>query len=127
MLLEALFAILIFSMGILALIGFQATAIKQVADAKYRADASFLANQVVGEMWVNRTNLATYNYNGGTPPGVLTNWVGAVQANLPGVSNATNAPVIAIAGNQVTVTISWEVPGSLGPNQYVMVANIHDA
>lgn len=127
MLLEALFAILIFSMGILALIGFQATAVKQVADAKYRADASFLANRVVGEMWVNRANLAAYTYSGGTPPTVLSGWVGAVQASLPGVTNTDNPPVIAVAGNQITVTITWEVPGSLSPNRYVMVANIHDA
>jgi len=37
--LEALIAILIFSIGILALIGMQATAINSVADAKYRNTA----------------------------------------------------------------------------------------
>jgi len=40
-LLEALMGILIFSVGILALVGMQALAIKQMTDAKYRSDAGF--------------------------------------------------------------------------------------
>ena len=55
-LLEGLIAILIFSMGILALVGLQAAAIKNSSDAKYRADASYLANQIIGQMWADRAN-----------------------------------------------------------------------
>src|SRR5205823_13644336 len=43
MLIEALAAILIFSIGILAVVGMQAVAIKDVASAKYRSEAAFLA------------------------------------------------------------------------------------
>ena len=46
MLLEALIAILIFSLGILALIGLQATAISQSTDARYRSEAALLANDI---------------------------------------------------------------------------------
>lgn len=46
-LLEALLAILIFSLGILALVGLQAAAVKQSADAKYRTEAALLANEVI--------------------------------------------------------------------------------
>jgi len=60
MLLEALIGILIFSVGILALIGMQATAMRATIDAKYRSEASFLANEVIGRMWVDRANLASY-------------------------------------------------------------------
>jgi type IV pilus assembly protein PilV len=42
MLLEALVAILIFSISLLALVGMQAMAVRNVGEAKYRADASFL-------------------------------------------------------------------------------------
>ena len=45
MLIEALIGILIFSIGILALIGMQAAAIRNTADARYRSEASFLANR----------------------------------------------------------------------------------
>jgi len=61
-LLEALIAILIFSIGILALIGMQTTAINSVADSKYRSQAGFLANQIIGTMWANRT--VTINASG---------------------------------------------------------------
>lgn len=52
-LLEGLIAILIFSMAILAVVGLQGTAINKSADAQYRADAAFLANQLLAQMWVH--------------------------------------------------------------------------
>ncbi|HLD10157.1 MAG TPA: prepilin-type cleavage/methylation domain-containing protein, partial [Methylophilaceae bacterium] len=51
--LESLIAILIFSMGILALVGLQAAMIKSTSDSKYRAEASFIAQQRLGTMWVD--------------------------------------------------------------------------
>ena len=59
-LLEALIAVLIFSIGILAVIGLQATSVRLTTDAKYRADASFLANQALGRVWADPGNLAAY-------------------------------------------------------------------
>src|SRR5439155_165247 len=43
MLLEALIAILIFSIGILAVVGLQAVSIRNVTDAKHRTEAAYLA------------------------------------------------------------------------------------
>ena len=45
-LLEGLLAILIFSVGILALVALQATSVRATTDAKLRADASFMASQL---------------------------------------------------------------------------------
>jgi len=42
-LLESMIAILIFSMGILALAGLQGVLVKNTSDAKYRAEATFIA------------------------------------------------------------------------------------
>jgi type IV pilus assembly protein PilV len=53
MLLEALIAILIFSLGILSLVALQATSIQLTSDAKYRTDATLLANRLIGQMWVS--------------------------------------------------------------------------
>lgn len=50
MLLEALISILIFSLGILGIIGLQASAVAASRDAKYRIDAGLLANELVGQM-----------------------------------------------------------------------------
>jgi type IV pilus assembly protein PilV len=106
MFLEALLAILIFSIGILAIIGMQAAAVRSVADSKYRADAAYLANQIIGDMWTNRTNLGSYGYSGGTASPLLATWVNRVKSTLPGVANIANNPSIVLgANNSVTVTI----------------------
>ncbi|BAN35933.1 hypothetical protein SCD_n02124 [Sulfuricella denitrificans skB26] len=125
-LLEALIAILIFSMGILALIGMQAAAISNVSDAKYRSDAAFLANQVIGEMWANQPNITSYAYGGtGTPPAVLTNWVARVQSTLPGAT--ANAPTIAIgANNLVTITVSWQPPKTPVAHRHQVITQINN-
>ncbi len=52
-LLEGLIAILIFSMAIMAVVGLQATAIAKSTEAQYRADAAFLANQLLAQMMVH--------------------------------------------------------------------------
>lgn len=123
MLLEAILAILIFSIGVLAVIGLQTASVKAVSDAKYRADAAFLANQIIGEMWVNKTNLGGYIYAGGTPSSLMGPWVTKVQGTLPGVSNTINNPTIAVgASNTVTITIRWQPPRT-GVNQ---VSNVHN-
>jgi type IV pilus assembly protein PilV len=111
MLIEALIGILIFSIGILALIGMQATAIKNTTDARYRSEASYLASQVIGKMWVDRTNLALYGAAGYAPRDA---WVNTVASTLPGIDIPGNVrvPTIVVAGgNQVTVTIQWLQPG----------------
>ncbi len=48
MLIEALVAILIFTLGIVAVMGLQANSIAQMSEAKYRTDASYLASQIMG-------------------------------------------------------------------------------
>jgi type IV pilus assembly protein PilV len=108
MLLEALIAILIFSLSLMAMIGMQAVALRNVGEAKYRMDATFLANQIISQMWVDRANLAAYAYDGGAPSAALADWIAQVN-QLPGASD--NPPSIEIgAGSQVTVTVYWQHP-----------------
>jgi len=117
MLLEALVAILIFTVGVIAVMGMQAASISQVSAAKYRTDASYLANQIIGRMWVDQPNLATYTATGAA--GRVT-WDATVAATLPG-----GAGTIAIAGSQVTVTITWTPPNEGVVRRYVTIANIN--
>ena len=116
-LLEALLAILIFSLGILALVGLQAAAVKQSADAKYRTEAALLANEVIGQMWVSDRTTAVLqaNFNGinGTGGTAYSNWFARVSGGiLPGVvANSPTAPTIAIDGQGLaTVTLYWVAP-----------------
>lgn len=57
MLLEALIGILLFTLGILALLGLQGSMVRATSDVKYRSEATYLANQIIGRMWLDRTNL----------------------------------------------------------------------
>lgn len=60
---EALVAMLIFAIGIIATMGLQTLAIKAGSDAKYRADAAYLANQLIGVMWTaERSNSSDANF-----------------------------------------------------------------
>jgi type IV pilus assembly protein PilV len=129
-LLEALIGILIFSIGILAMMGMQATAMRATVDAKYRSEASFLANEIIGVMWVDRPNLAGYATAPGTPAACPAarpcNWLIRVQTILPQATGA-NAPTIAIAGQQATVTVRWQRPGETTVSNHVAIAQINDS
>jgi len=136
MLLEALIGILIFSIGVLAMVGLQAMAVKNQSDAKYRADASYLTNQIISMMWVDRANLAGYAHHatGGGPgcnptggasgAATVANWLQDVARQLPGAVD-TNQQIIIGAGNQVTVTLCWKTPEETTWHNYIMVTYIN--
>ena len=98
-LIEAMIAILIFSLGILAIVGLQATMIKATADSKYRSDASYIAQTRLGQIWADPDNAATY---------VETNT--DVSAIIPNGTRTVTQP----STGQFTVTVTWVQPG---PNQ----------
>jgi type IV pilus assembly protein PilV len=50
-LLEALVGILIFTLGVLGIVGLQALALKSTSDDAIRAEAVLAANQLIGQMW----------------------------------------------------------------------------
>lgn len=128
-LLEALIAILIFSMGILAMVGLQAVSINTVSEAKYRTDAAFLASQVIGQMWVgDRNNISNFAYPGGGAPG-LDAWANEVAKVLPDAQ--TYPPQIVVGGNAangftVQVTVNWKSPGAANPSNHVETAFIRN-
>lgn len=95
-LLEAMIAILIFSMGVLAVVGLQAAMIKNTSDAKSRADASYIAQQRIGLMWSDPANLALY-LEANTD----------ISALLPGGMRTVTQPV----AGQFVVTVGWTAPG----------------
>jgi type IV pilus assembly protein PilV len=106
-LLEALIGILIFSIGVLSLIGLQATSIKLTTDAKDRTDASLFANQVISRMWVDQGNLASY---------------AVTDQPIAGLPDGTRT--VEVSGTQVTVTISWRPPNSAARHRYVTVTHV---
>jgi type IV pilus assembly protein PilV len=118
-LLEVLVSLLIFAFGILGLVGLQATAIRFATDAQQRADATFLADQLLGRMLISDpTTIATFAHHpGGATPcvptgaastnAVVTEWLNDVAAALPNAIESGQQIVIDAATNQVTVHLCW--------------------
>jgi len=100
-LIEVMIAILIFSLGVLAIVGLQANMIKNTADAKYRSEASYIAQSRIGRIWADAANAASY-VESATP---ITNL-------LPNGARTTTQPVT----GQFTVTVTWQVPGETARN-----------
>ncbi len=99
-LIEAMIAILIFSIGVLGIVGLQAAMLKNTSESKYRADASFIAQQRIGTMWCDQDNLAAYIENNTDISNLLPN----------------GARTTIQSGVQYTVTITWQQPGEIQHN-----------
>ena len=144
MVLEALIALLIFTMGILAVIGMQARSIAQTMEAHYRVDAAFLGNQILSLIWADRFNVTGYACSPCTTSTTNTTvqaWVTQIQstnsqsAYLPGVTDKVNQPTIVVGnvtdpqgvltGHTVTVTLSWKSPQSGATHSYTTMAQIN--
>jgi type IV pilus assembly protein PilV len=132
MLLEALIAILIFSVGILGLVGLQATAVKQSTDARLRSEAAQLADRLLGQMWADDRATAALQAKYNT---CLTDscadyqeWVRSVASSLPGVTLASPLRPAVTVDNAgiVTISIFWSAPGDDGsaPHRYDVEAQI---
>lgn len=137
MLLEALISILIFSIGILAIIGLQVNSIKLANDSRYRSDANLLANQIVGEMWAAHAS-PSFTTAFISPAGAsYVAWANRVAATIPttGVSAPTVAiaqSTLAIAGasavvsSTATIDIYWSVPGDSSTHRYTTLTQINN-
>ena len=121
-LIEALVSVVMLALGVLALIGLQASMNANVTEAKYRAEASYLANELVGQMWVDQLNLASYAVASGACTasyGNCTDWLTKVGKRLP----AGSATVV-INGVEVTITVTWQTPGTGIPHNFLLMANV---
>ena len=141
-LLEALVAILIFSIGVLALVSLQARAISATSDAKYRSDATFLANKIIGVMWGDKANLAGYASATTSASGLATTtcesgvastntnavaWLNEVNAMLPGAETTRQKIIVDAASGQVYVTICWLTsPTATNYHKHEVTARIQD-
>jgi type IV pilus assembly protein PilV len=98
---EVLVAILLFSFGILGLIGLQAYAISFSVDAEDRGRAALLANEIASTMWLNKS--VTLD---------ATGWsTRAADPTKDGLPNGS-VTVVAVAGttNSADITIQWQAP-----------------
>ena len=127
-LLEALIGILIFSLGILGIVGLQAQAIRFTNDSEYRAEAVYLANRLISEMWADdRTTLrANYDSAVGGPKYAL--FKADVLRRLPSapavnpvvkVDTPDLPPRVTKTSSVVQVQIFWQLPGEPTQHNYI--------
>lgn len=139
MLIEALIAILIFSLGILGMVAMGSVAIAAQSDAQYRTEAANYANEIASEIAIG---MAQGNYAASLPnyahqpaaggycsfagaasaQPIVTDWVNRVagvtdpKRGLPGATLTSQQIMVDTtpgAGfNRVTITICWQPPSS---------------
>lgn len=120
-LIEVLISVLIFSLGILGIVGMQATAIKMSTDAQQRAEATFLADQLLARLLISDPATAAsfaHRPDGITkcaPTGaastnpIVTEWLSEVKATFPrAVSDEQQINVSGVPANEVTVKLCWK-------------------
>lgn len=119
-LVEVLVSVLVFALGALALVRLQATAVKMSTDARQRAEATFLADQLLARMLISdRAVAATFNHRpGGTTPcaptGVastnpmVVDWLSQVTATFPRASAGEQQVIVSAAStDEVVVRLCW--------------------
>jgi type IV pilus assembly protein PilV len=128
-LLEVLVAILIFSIGILAVVGLQGVAVRTSTDARFRSEAAFLAGELASQIWSDAINVSQYDYPGsGTVPVRLAGWVARVNSRLPDASSLP--PIVdytadAALGEVVDITVRWRLPGEAAGHQHQVRMNVN--
>ena len=106
MLIEALVALLIFSFGVLGIVGLQASMTKAQTQSKFRADAALLSQQLIGAMWSDTSNLASYATASCAGYARCDQWKTRVAAALP-----NGVPTVAFpTAQEVVINITWTPP-----------------
>ncbi len=111
-LIEAMVAILLFSVGVLAVAGLQATMIENTNSSKFRTEASYIAQQTIGVMWADPVNTlaSLHNIDPMSP-------ASDIPTLLPGgkITVVLQPPSV----NQYIVTVGWTAPGETAALDWV--------
>lgn len=122
MLIEVLISVLIFSVGVVALVALQAAMTRAQTTAKARTDASYLATELVGLMWSDVNSLTSYQTASCASNTQCNMWLAKVQQTLP----IDTAPLVTLNTPElgdVSITITWQPPGG-DTHRYVMSTSI---
>lgn len=120
---EVLVALLVFSVGVLGLVGIQATATRMAGDARDKAVATFLADQILARMMISDPATAAsfaHQATGTTPcnpsgaastNATVTGWLNEVALQLPKAVSTQQQVVVVVSATgppQVTVRLCWQ-------------------
>jgi len=125
MLIEVLVSVLLFSVGVLALVGLQVNMTKTQTTTKTRTDASYLASEVVGLVWAGGLVKVNIHRTHACPGYARCSvWSAKVAKALPGGQAAITVVNDSGGGRDVTILISWTLPDG-GTHQYTTTTSIH--
>ena len=127
-LIEALIALLIFSLAVLGLVGLQAAMTRASTGAKYRAEATYLATDLIGRMWSNRAMLK--DFSDCQASSACKAWLSRVEETLPAgtatvsvvdridtaLDDATRVAPYSVS--EVTVRVRWQPPGESAAHEF---------
>lgn len=100
-LLEVLVSVLIFSIGLLGLLGLQARAISLSTDAEDRNRAALLANEIASTMWLSRSVSSV-------PAGAGSAWQTRVaDVSKDGLPDGQVTVTPDVTNNRADIVISW--------------------
>jgi type IV pilus assembly protein PilV len=120
-LLEALVGLLIFSFGILGLVGLQASMTRAQTMSQFHALASGLASDLIGRMWSDLPNRVQYDSSNCAAYDPCSNWESKVAKALPG-----GQPDVSVSDDgTVTITLTWTPPGEGTASRYVTATAVH--
>lgn len=124
-LIEVLVALLIFSFGVLGLVGLQGAMVRNQTDAKFRTDAAFLVNEFVGLVQSDQANYSGYATTPGTACGYqkCLDWVRKVKNGLPN-GKSTVVYTAGASGGSYSITLSWSMPDG-SSHQYVTTTSVY--
>jgi type IV pilus assembly protein PilV len=124
-LLEALIGILIFAFGVLGIVGLQAHSLRVTNESQYRAEAAYLANAVMSEMWTDDFTTMKSKYDSvlGTGAGYtkfkndVKSKLGAVWVEDPElIFDDAKAP--SVQSSYVTIKVKFLMPGETIEHEY---------
>jgi len=119
-LIEVMVALLIFMLGILGFIGMRTALTKAQAESDLRANAAYLASEVMGRMWSDVQNLSAYEGTDKCSAKACSEWRSKVVQALPG--GTASIAVDESTGN-VSIKVGWRLPGGIS-HSYETQSNI---
>jgi len=133
-LIEVMVSVLLFAIGILGLVGLQATMTQTQTESKVRADAANLVDELATVMWGQlgnqntMANLAGFSTGGCGGDAACGAWLTKMQRALPGgtltdLTFNNVADTWDVNHGMVSVTLSWSQPNG-GSHKYVSTFNV---
>ncbi|WP_374263515.1 hypothetical protein [Zoogloea sp.] len=112
-LLEALVALLIFSLGLLGLIGFQAASTKIASDSRFRTEAAMLADELIAKMAASDITKVKTDYDVGGAQ--FKSWLNERVIGASRLPDPVVTPTFTTSSTSqtmiVNLRIEWSMPG----------------